>query len=104
MVTLVTPDGQNLVSHLVGLSFFDRATGKSVQVATVQDSVGKLIGPDNSQVVYPDIFKEVSCDLVYTLTRAGLEQDLAVREQFTFTPEDFGLSSDTTLLEVVNGV
>ena len=74
-VDLLMPDGTRVVSHVLGLGYFDQATGASVTIAELQDSSGEL-SPAGDQVTYPNAFTGVAADLRYTLTRAGLEQDV----------------------------
>ena len=42
-VDLLTPDSQRLVSHVLGLSYYDAASGKSVMIAELKDSQGELL-------------------------------------------------------------
>jgi len=92
------PDGRLLSSHVHGIGWHDLATGKTVLLAGIQDSTGLLVS--TNVVVYPDALQgAVSADLRYTYTRAGFEQDIVLREAPP-APETFGLSSDTTRLEV----
>jgi len=61
---LNTPDAISIttLSHLVfrtsilGIYYFDAATGQSASVATVQDSIGELLPPN--QVLYRDAFNQ----------------------------------------------
>ena len=53
-IDLETPDGQQLQSHLLGLSYFDRASGQSVFIAEVTNSIGQLIS--SNQVWYDNAF------------------------------------------------
>jgi hypothetical protein len=79
-VHIVLPDGRRLRGHVLGLSLFDRATGKSVTVAEVKASNGLLLAPAQDTVLYADCFTGgVSADVVYRLSRAGLEQDVFIR-------------------------
>lgn len=98
LVDMETPDGKRLQSRVLGLSYSDPAGGKSVWVAEAASSTGKII--TSNQVLYPEAFKGVQADVRYTYTKAGLEQDVILREQPP-TPESFGLDSKTTRLQVV---
>ena len=58
-IDMQTPDGKRLRSHILGLSYFDTASGQSVLIAEVKDSIGQLIAPN--QVEGLDCFPY--CDL-----------------------------------------
>ena len=98
VVDLETPDGKRLQSRVLGLSYFDQASGKSVLFAESANASGKIVNSD--QVIYADAFSGVKADARYTYTKAGLEQDVIFREQLP-TPESFGLDSKTTRLQVI---
>ena len=74
-----TPDGKRLRSNVLGLDYFDPATGKSALIAAVQDSQGQLIS--GNQVLYPDAFKGLKADVKYTYKIGSFEQDVILREQ-----------------------
>ncbi|MEI6078109.1 MAG: hypothetical protein WCS94_21190 [Verrucomicrobiota bacterium] len=93
-----TPDGKRLRSNILGLSYYDRASGQSVLIAQLQDSPGELIS--SNQVLYPNAFKGVKADVRYTYRRSSFEQDVILREQ-TPTPESLGLNPATTEIEVM---
>jgi hypothetical protein len=93
-----TPDGKRLRSNILGLSYYDNTTGKSVQIALVQDSQGELIS--DNQVLYPNAFDGVKADVCYTYRKGSFEQDVILREQPP-TPESLGLNSASTELEVI---
>lgn len=91
------PDGKRFRSHFIGIGYTDVKTGASVQIGTLQNSTGELVG--DNQVVYPDVCKEFACDLVYIFRRGSFEQDLVLQE-LPPPPEAFDLNSDSTLLEI----
>ncbi len=95
-IQLVTPDGKQLQSRPIGLSYDDGA--KTVLIAVLTNSVGQLVGPN--QVLYLDAFTGLKADLRYTYTKAGLEQDIILREQ-PLTPESYGLNPATARLQVL---
>ncbi|MCL5098227.1 MAG: hypothetical protein M1608_12010 [Candidatus Omnitrophica bacterium] len=97
-IDLLAPDGQRLRSTPVALRYFDRASGKSVLIATLKDSQGELA--DVNRVLYPDAFEGVRAGVRMTYTLAGLEQDILL-EQSPPNPEKLGLSSDSTMLQVM---
>lgn len=95
-IDMEMPDGQRLQSHLVGLSYFDRASGQSVFIAEVTNSVGQIVG--SNQIWYDNAFTGVKAGVRYTYTREGFEQDVVLEEQPP-APEAYGLSSGTTVLQ-----
>jgi fibronectin type 3 domain-containing protein len=98
----IIPDhGREIMTHVLGLSYFDAASGQSVLLADMKDSQGELIWPN--QIVYKDCFRDLKADLRYTYTKAGLEQDLILLEQPP-PPEEFGLNPQTTRFEVLTEI
>lgn len=97
-IDLQTPDGKRMRSHVLGLSYFDSASGKSVWLAEVTNCQG-VIAPPN-QVQYQNAFSGLQADVRYTCTKAGFEQDIILREQPP-GPEAYGLNLDTTKLQVL---
>ncbi len=97
-IQLTMPNGQVLKSHVIGLAFTDAATGQSVLIAEVRDSVGAV--KDNI-VLYSDAFDAdgFTADLKYTFSKDGLEQDVVIREKPP-KPSDYGLSDKTSRLEI----
>jgi hypothetical protein len=96
-IELVTPDGKQLYSRPVGLSYFDGTN--SVLIAELTNSTGEVLPSDN-QVLYTNAFTDFGADIRYTYTKAGFEQDIILREQPP-TPASFGLNPDTTRLQVL---
>lgn len=97
-ITLTTPDGKTLSSHILGLSYFDTGSGQAVLLATTQDSLGGLVG--QNQVLYTNAFDAVAADVQYIYTKAGLEQNVILRAAPP-APEAFGLNPATTRLQVL---
>jgi hypothetical protein len=97
VIDLLTADGQRVRGTPVGLAYHDDATGKSVLFATLKDSSGELLPPN--QVIYSDCFSNVLADVRYTYSKAGFEQDIILRENPP-SPKEFGLDPATTRLEV----
>lgn len=97
-IQLETPDGQQLRSHLLGLSYLDQASGKSVFIAEVTNSIGQLIS--SNQLWYDNAFTGIKAGVRYTYTRQGFEQDVILEEQ-PAPPEAYGLSPGTTVLEAI---
>jgi hypothetical protein len=95
-IDVETPDGQRLQSHMLGLCYFDQSSGQSVFIAQVTNSIGQLIS--SNQVWYDNAFTGVKAGVRYTYMREGFEQDVILEEQPP-TPESYGLSSSTTVLQ-----
>jgi hypothetical protein len=96
-IGITGPDGVTLRAQVVGLAYTDLSTGESVLLATVQNSIGELLPPN--QVVYPDAFAGLRADLRYTYSKEGFEQDVILREGPP-APSTFGLGEESTVLEV----
>jgi hypothetical protein len=97
-VDLITPDGKRLRSRILGLSYFDTATGQAVLIAETTNSIGQLFYPN--QVIYTNAFDDVQADVQYIDTKAGLEQNIVLRAQLP-PPEEFNLNRATTRLQVL---
>ncbi len=97
-IDLLTPDGKRMRSSPVGLAYYDAASGQSVWIGGVKESQGAVLGAN--QVIYTNAFSNIVATVRYTVTKAGFEQDIILQEQPP-APEEFGLPSDTTRLEVV---
>src|ERR1035438_5040994 len=59
-----TPDLKRLRSNILGLAYRDRATGRTVVIAQIQDSPGELISAN--QVIYLNAFQGIKGDVRYT--------------------------------------
>jgi hypothetical protein len=96
-IRLTLPDGRRLVSHVLGLAYFDNSTGESVLFAPIQDCEGWIHPPN--QVIYLSAFEGIRADVRYLYTKSGFEQDIVLR-QAPPSPRDFGLDPATTQMEV----
>jgi len=73
-VQIITPDGLHLTSNVLGLSYFDASTGKSVFIGEVRDSTGQLL-PSGNEATYPDAFDGgFRADLLYVKSISCFEQ------------------------------
>jgi hypothetical protein len=95
-IELVTPDGQQLYSRPMGLSYDDGTN--TVLIAGLKDSVGQLV--NSNQVIYTNAFTDFAADLVYTYRKGGFEQDVVFRQQPP-VPEAYGLSSQIARLQLL---
>ena len=97
-VDVQTVDCKRLRSNILGLAYYDSASGKSVVIGEIQDCQGELIS--SNQVLYPHAFSSVNADVRYTYKRGSFEQDVILREQPP-APEAYGMNSETAELEVI---
>ncbi|MCU0785919.1 MAG: hypothetical protein MUF81_18115, partial [Verrucomicrobia bacterium] len=97
-IDLEMPDGRRMQSHVLGLGYFDSASGQSVLFAEVKDCQGQLVS--RNQIIYPDAFTDFRASVRLTYSKAGLEQDVILEERPP-RPEEYGLSSATTRLMVL---
>lgn len=95
-ITLVTPDGKQLKSRPLALSLDDG--NNTVLIGVLTNSVGVLVG--SNQVIFPNAFAGIHADLRYTYTKAGLEQDVILRQQPP-SSVDCGLDPAATRLQVL---
>ncbi len=98
-VTVTTPDGEQLTSEVLGLSYFDRGSGESVMIGEIKDCQGELL-PSGAEVMYPDAFSGVKADLYYINQLSGLEQFAILRGQLP-PPSAWGLNPSNTVLELI---
>ncbi|HTI72821.1 MAG TPA: hypothetical protein VMF06_22800, partial [Candidatus Limnocylindria bacterium] len=95
------PDGRKLRSHLDALRYFDPVSGQAAIISTVKPTQAYIVG--DNQVVFPNAFSNVTADVRYTISVAGIEQDVLVHPEAPLpAPEDFGLPSATARLEVIS--
>ncbi|HOX03037.1 MAG TPA: hypothetical protein PKW32_11775 [Verrucomicrobiota bacterium] len=97
-IDLGTVDGVRLRSRPLGLAYYDPVSGQDAIIATVKESLGEVVPPN--QVVYPDAFDTVSGSIIYTWRKRGLSQDVVLWEAPP-PPERWGLPSETARLEVL---
>jgi len=96
-IILTTPDGLQVSSEPLELSYWDGTN--TVVLAELTNSVGVLVG--NNEVVYPNAFAGLKADLKYVYTRAGLEQDVILRQQ-PLTPEYYNLNPASARIQMVS--
>ena len=97
-VHLVAPDGKVFDSRVYGLAYWDTAGTNTVLLAPLQDCQGTLVG--SNRVVYAKPFMAIKADIEYIFTKAGLEQNIILREQLP-PPGSLGLAAASTRLEVL---
>jgi len=96
VIELDTPDGKQLQSRPIALSYDDG--NSTVLIAVLTNSPGYLVG--SNQVIYPNAFTGIQADLRYTYTKVGFEQDIILQAQPP-APESFGLNPQTARLQVL---
>ncbi len=96
-VDLELPGGQRLRSNPMGLSFFDRSTGKGVLLAEITNCVGELVAPN--VILYRNCFDTLKASIRYVYTRYGMEQ-LVILHENPGSPARYGLNPETTTLEM----
>src|SRR6266446_2906314 len=100
-IDITLPEGdKHLRSTPIGLSYFDTASGKSVLIAELRNSSGQLLNSGN-QVLYPSCFTDIEADLFYVNQIDKVEQLVILRQQLP-APEEWGLDSASTLLQVIS--
>lgn len=99
-VSVTTPDNKQFVSNLLGLRYAD-ASGKSVIIAQVTNSLGQLL-PSRNEALYPDAFSGsgIHADALYLNSLDGVEQLVVLRTKLP-SPDTLGLDPDTTVLQVI---
>ena len=98
-VDLESPGGQHFKSHLLCMALTDRASGKSVRIADVQDCQGVLVG--DNQVVYKNAFSGgCVASVVYTYTQFGFDQEVHWQANLPHAPQEYSLDPATTRLEI----
>ncbi len=81
LVDLTSAGGVRLLSRPVGLFLHSPASGKTMQVGKVKDSVGELLPPN--QILFKDCFDGVIADLRFTYTKGAFESDVILREDIS---------------------
>ena len=97
-IDMEMPDGKRLRSHLLGLAYYDTASGQSALIAEVKDCQGQIVG--SNQVLYADAVTGCKADVRYSYVKSGFRQDVILREQPP-GPEKFGMNPNTTRLQVL---
>ena len=96
-ISVTTVSNRLFRTFVVGIYYFDAATGQSALVATVQDSIGELLPPN--QILYRDAFKGLKADVRVTCTKSAYESDVILLEK-PLPPENFGLNPKSVRLEI----
>lgn len=97
-IDLLAPDGKRFRSHILGLAYTDAASGRSVMIADVKDSIGAVLPPN--QLIYQDAFSgDCMADVRFTYTKSAFEQDIILLTAPP-SPAEWNMNPETTRLEV----
>lgn len=96
-IKLVMPDGKVLQSQPIGLAYFDGTN--SVLLAVATNSTGAIL-PSGNQVIYTNAFAGLNADIIFSYTKAGMEQDIVLRESPP-DPSSLNLNPATTRLQML---
>ena len=97
VLQVTTPDGLQLQSRPLGISYFDGTN--SVLIAELTNSVGQIL-PSGNQVIYTNAFTDINADLLCTYRRSKFECDLVFHSQPS-NPESYGLNRQTSRLQLM---
>ncbi len=99
-VVWVTPEGKQIKTRLLGLSYYCRATHRSVWIAELKPEVSGVLHPPN-RVVYTDAFDGgVAGEVHFVYTKSRFSATVVLLGRLP-PPGDWGLDPNTTSLEVV---
>jgi hypothetical protein len=93
-----SPDGVPLETTPVALVLYDTASGRSGLLANVRDSFGVMVA--SNQIVFADAFEGACADVIVTLQRGSLEQDVRLTSRINVA--DYGYPPETTRIQVVS--
>ncbi len=94
-----TPDGQRMRSGIIGLNLFDPVSGRSLQIASVTNSIGEQTAPN--EITYFDAFDTIRASVRIKNERGQFHQDVLLQERLS--PEHLaalGFDAKTVRLEV----
>ena len=98
-IHLQTPDGKQLDSSPLCISYYDTASHQSVTIAELKPNTQAVLFPPDI-LVYQDCFTDFKADLEYRNRLSGFEQNLVFQEQPP-APSEFGLSNATTVIQLL---
>jgi hypothetical protein len=96
-VKITDPTGKALSFSVFGLAYYDAASGSNAAIGTLQTSEGAIVSPNG--VLFTNCFSNVSADVLYSYTKAGLSQDIMLR-QAPPAPSAYGLSDASAVFQV----
>ena len=98
-VRLTTPDGKQLSSTILGLGYYDTASGDSVVFAETTNAAGAVL-PSGNEAIYTNGFIGIQADVIYSYSISGFEQFVVLRQQPP-SPANYGFNPATTFLEAL---
>jgi hypothetical protein len=105
-VDLQTSDRKRLISHPLGIGYYDPESGRSVLLAEVTNCVPRLVS--SNQVVYENalVGSGIEAAVAYTYGIGRFHQNVVFVKQPARSPADFGMGGRTRLeilTEIVEG-
>src|ERR1700722_2754124 len=97
-IALSTADNKTLLSTVCGLTYFDTATGSNILLTRLQDCTATIVGPN--VLIYSNAFGNVLADIRYSYRKAGMSQDVVLRQNLP-SPAAYGLNPASTFLGVM---
>ncbi len=96
VVDLETSDHKRIVSHPLGIGFFDPESGRSALLAQVKDSEAEVI---SNRIVFRDAFdgSGINASVTYRYEVGRFHQDVTFITRPSVTPADFGMGNQTRL-------
>ena len=92
-----TTNRGRMVSHPLGLAFYDPDSGATVLLAPLQDCSAQVV---SNQVIFTDAFVHtngIQGAVAYTYDVGHFHQDVTLTTKPTVTPADFGMGSNARL-------
>jgi len=100
-LTIVTLSNRVFQSRVLGVYYFEPASGRSRLLAAPSGQAVAELHPPN-QIVYRSAFNSevLKADLRYTCAKSGFESELILTAQPKLSPSDCGFDAATALLQV----
>ncbi len=99
-VEMVSAEGDRFRSRVLGLSYYEPTSGKSVIISELEDVSGEIT--KSNEVSYRACFTDgIDGDLVYVYRQGSFAQDILLRSKELPDPKDFGMESQEIYLEIV---
>ena len=73
-IQITTPDNNILKLSVLGLRYYDAASGQIASVATIKDSNAEILPPN--RVIFRDAFDGIQADVVLTYFSGSFESDV----------------------------
>jgi hypothetical protein len=95
-VTMTTRDNVVLKSTPVAIGLYDAQSGKSLIISAITNVGGVLVR--SNVVVYENAFTGVAANVVYTINKGSVEQDVVITGNLS--PADYGFPTNTTRVQI----